>query len=70
MSAGRSLPPRAPAVRMPVSLPLIGGGGVRPGVDLSDNARLRELLESERDAGLREQDGRGAETRQDQAGEP
>ncbi|HTX69609.1 MAG TPA: hypothetical protein VMH50_10750 [Thermoleophilia bacterium] len=55
---------------MPASLPLIGGGGVRPGVDLSDNARLRELLESERDAGLREQDGRGAETRQDQAGEP
>ena len=40
------------AGRQPVKLPVIGGGGLRPGVDLDDNARLRELLESERDAGL------------------
>jgi hypothetical protein len=41
------------AVGQPVRLPVIGGGGVRPGVDLDDNARLLELLEAERDADLR-----------------
>jgi hypothetical protein len=33
-----------------VRLPIIGGGGLQPGVDLADNARTLELLESERDA--------------------
>jgi hypothetical protein len=42
------------AARQPVRLPVIGGGGLRPGVDLSDDARLLELLESERDAAFRE----------------
>ena len=42
------------AGRQPVRLPVIGGGGLQPGVDLDDNARLLELLEGERDAGLRE----------------
>jgi hypothetical protein len=37
----------------PVRLPVIGGGGAQPGVDLSDNARLLELLEAERDAARR-----------------
>jgi hypothetical protein len=37
-----------------VRLPVIGGGGVLPGVDLDDNARLLELLEARRDAELRE----------------
>jgi hypothetical protein len=35
-----------------VVLPVIGGGGLRPGVDLDDNARLRELVEAERDAAV------------------
>lgn len=43
---------REAAGRQPVVLPVIGGGGVLPGVDLDDNARLRELLESERDAAV------------------
>ncbi len=42
------------AGQQPVRLPVIGGGGLRPGVDLDDNARLLELLEGERDAGLRD----------------
>jgi len=42
------------AARQPVRLPVIGGGGLQPGVDLNDNARLRELLESERDDALRD----------------
>ena len=37
-----------------VRLPVIGGGGLRPGVDLDDNARLLELLEAGRDAELRD----------------
>ena len=37
-----------------VRLPVIGGGGLQPGVDLDDNARTLELLESERDAAMRE----------------
>lgn len=41
------------AARQPVRLPVIGGGGVRPGVDLSDNARLLEFLEAERDTAFR-----------------
>jgi hypothetical protein len=45
---------REAAGRRPVRLPVIGGGGLQPGVDLDDNARLLELLEGERDAGLRE----------------
>jgi hypothetical protein len=40
----------------PVRLPVIGGGGVRPGVDLDDNARLLELMQAERDEGLRDGD--------------
>ena len=40
---------REAAARQPVRLPVIGGGGLRPGVDLDDNARLLELLEGERD---------------------
>jgi hypothetical protein len=43
---------RDAAARQPVRLPVIGGGGLRPGVDLDDNARLLELLESPRDARL------------------
>lgn len=35
-----------------VELPLIGGGGVRPGVDLDDNAATLQILEAERDAAL------------------
>ena len=42
------------AARQPVRLPVIGGGGLRPGVDLDDNARTLELLEGERDDALRE----------------
>lgn len=45
---------REAAARQPVRLPLIGGGGVQPGVDLDDNARVLELLEADRDAALRE----------------
>ena len=37
------------AARQPVRLPVIGGGGLQPGVDLDDNARTLELLEGERD---------------------
>jgi hypothetical protein len=40
---------REAAGRQPVRLPVIGGGGLQPGVDLDDNARLLELLEGERD---------------------
>ena len=45
---------REAAVRQPVRLPIIGGGGVQPGVDLGDNARVLELLEADRDASRRE----------------
>ncbi len=45
---------RQAAVGQPVRLPVIGGGGVRPGVDLDDNARLLELLEAQRDSHRRE----------------
>jgi hypothetical protein len=45
---------REAAAQQPVRLPVIGGGGLRPGVDLDDNARLLELLESRRDDVLRE----------------
>jgi hypothetical protein len=45
---------REAAARQPVRLPVIGGGGVQPGVDMDDNARVLELLEADRDAGLRE----------------
>ena len=45
---------REAAAGQPVRLPVIGGGGLRPGVDLDDNARLLELLEAGRDAELRE----------------
>jgi hypothetical protein len=48
---------REAAERRPVRLPVIGGGGLQPGVDLDDNARLLELMESERDAGLRDRPG-------------
>ena len=44
---------REAAARQPVRLPVIGGGGLQPGVDLNDNARLLELLEAERDEKLR-----------------
>ena len=44
---------REAAARQPVRLPVIGGGGLRPGVDLDDNARLLEVLEGERDGLLR-----------------
>src|SRR6266540_3597387 len=37
-----------------VNLPTFGGGGVLPGVDLSNNAALFDLIESERDAVIRE----------------
>lgn len=40
---------REAAAQQPVRLPVIGGGGLQPGVDLDDNARLLELLEAERD---------------------
>jgi len=45
---------REAAAGQPVRLPVIGGGGLQPGVDLDDNARLLELLESQRDDALRE----------------
>ena len=44
---------REAAARQPVRLPVIGGGGLQPGVDLDDNARLLKLLEGERDERLR-----------------
>jgi hypothetical protein len=44
---------REAAARQPVRLPVIGGGGLQPGVDLDDNARLLELLEAERDEKLK-----------------
>jgi len=44
---------REGASREPVRLPVIGGGGLQPGVDLDDNARLLELVEGERDERLR-----------------
>jgi hypothetical protein len=40
---------RAGARQPPPRLPVIGGGGFQPGVDLDDNARTLELLERERD---------------------
>jgi hypothetical protein len=43
---------REAATRQPVRLPVIGGGGLQPGVDLDDNARLLELLEAGRDEAL------------------
>jgi hypothetical protein len=42
------------AGRQPLRLPIIGRGGLQPGVDLDDNARLLELLEGERDADILE----------------
>jgi hypothetical protein len=36
------------------NIPTFGGGGVLPGVDLSNNAALFDLIESERDAVIRE----------------
>ena len=44
---------REAAAQQPVRLPVIGGGGLQPGVDLDDNARLLELVEGERDEALR-----------------
>ncbi len=37
-----------------VKLPTFGGGGVLPGVDLSNNAALLELMESDRDSDRRQ----------------
>jgi hypothetical protein len=37
-----------------VNLPTFGGGGPLPGVDLSNNAALLELMESDRDSARRE----------------
>ena len=37
-----------------VTIPTWGGGGVLPGVDLNSNAALLDLMESERDAEIRE----------------
>ena len=37
-----------------VNLPTFGGGGVLPGVDLSSNAALLELMESDRDSDRRQ----------------
>jgi len=37
-----------------VNLPTFGGGGVLPGVDLSSNAALEEIIESERDSERRQ----------------
>jgi hypothetical protein len=45
---------REAAAGQPVRLPVIGGGGLQPGVDLDDNARLLELLEAQRDDIVRE----------------
>jgi hypothetical protein len=39
---------RGGARQQPLQLPVIGGGGFQPGVDLDDNARTLELLERER----------------------
>lgn len=36
---------RKGARQQPLELPVIGGGGFQPGVDLDDNARTLELLE-------------------------
>jgi hypothetical protein len=43
---------RVSATSRPLKLPVIGGGGFCPGVDLDDNARTLELLEQERDEAL------------------
>jgi hypothetical protein len=48
---------REAAAGKPVVLPVMGRGGLRPGVDLSDNARTLELLEGRRDEDLREAAG-------------
>ncbi len=40
-----------------VNLPTFGGDGVLPGVDLSNNAALEDLIESERDSERRERVG-------------
>jgi hypothetical protein len=40
-----------------VNIPTFGGGGVLPGVDLSSNAALEDLIESERDSERRERVG-------------
>ena len=37
-----------------VNLPTFGGGGVLPGVDLTSNAALEDLIESERDSERRQ----------------
>jgi len=29
----------------PIRLPVIGGGGVRPGVDLNNNAQIQDILD-------------------------
>ena len=44
---------REAATRQPVRLPVIGAGGLQPGVDLDDNARLLEFMEVERDEASR-----------------
>ena len=43
----QSPPPKA-------ELPTFGSGGVLPGVDLSNNAALLDLMESERDSAVRQ----------------
>jgi hypothetical protein len=43
---------QASATSRPLKLPVIGGGGFCPGVDLDDNARTLELIEQDRDEAL------------------
>jgi hypothetical protein len=40
-----------------IKIPTFGGGGPLPGVDLTNNAALLEILESERDSERRERLG-------------
>lgn len=61
---------RQAAAGQSVRLPVIGGGGLRPGVDLDDNARLLELLEAERDAELREAGSCGGPRDAEESGAP
>lgn len=42
-----------PSGSRPVDLPVYGEGGVRSGVDLSDNRALQDLMEDEYPAGAR-----------------
>jgi hypothetical protein len=40
-------PRRSPAPEAPPDLPIYGGSGTMPGVDIADNAALRDLMDED-----------------------